>query len=138
MGILISRWCVRETMLSLINYKLRTHIWESRTARSVNNDTGETLYGFVPQANDSPGCNIPQLTHTHTPYEDLADKHLSLNKESKLALCLPPSLSIPSSLMKVSIKNSVIRCLSIQMRDSGGCFASSSLSVRFQFAPVVL
>lgn len=87
-------WCKRETLLSLINYRLWTHIWEVWTARSVNNNV-EVLHGFAPQANDSPGCNIPQLSHwltqtymcahTHT-HTHLINKHWDLNKEP---LCEP-------------------------------------------------
>lgn len=34
--------CVKDTVLSLINYKLRIPMREAGTAHSVNSDTGET------------------------------------------------------------------------------------------------
>lgn len=61
---------MRDTALSLINYKAEN--WEVWTAHSANSDTGETLRGFAPQANDSPGCNIPR-PHRQTDKELLIE-----------------------------------------------------------------
>lgn len=94
-------WCVRETMLSLINYKLRTHIWEAWTAHSVNNNTGETLHGFAPPANDSPGCNSHTCAHTCTywrlHWQILWPKQRVPSRNSSFCLLLLPSVSLTSS-----------------------------------------